>query len=86
MIVFTSCKSWRSQLEMAFTSNAEKKNNFQLLTSTRVSLTLMAIAYTFCRIQLTMERKPMELRRSVAVIFLLINFGVLLSESVVIGK
>ena len=71
---------------MAFTSNTEKKNNFQLLTSTRVFLTLMAIAYTFCRKQLTMERKPMELRRSVAVIFLLINFGVLLSESVVIGK
>ena len=76
-----------AQQEMTFTSDTEEKNNFQLLTNTCAFLTLMAIAYAFCRKQLTMERKQMELRRSVSVIFLLINFGVFISsESVVIGK
>lgn len=38
------------------------------------------------RNQLTMERRPAELGRIAAVIFLLINFGVIISESLVIGK
>jgi len=33
-----------------------------------------------------MEGRPVELRRIAAVIFLLINFGVIISESLVIGK
>lgn len=33
-----------------------------------------------------MERRPAELGRIAAVIFLLINFGVIISESLVIGK